>query len=137
MSSFSTSFIPSYPEESILDNIANVAEGLGEQQYAWAGQQFASNSSLTDQVVNNFLTASQKDLSLADNMTNRYENTFQPQEDALVRDANTYASNARVRSEMGRAESDTGQAMDASKANPERTLKPYGCDPFPVGYAEL
>lgn len=137
MSSFSTSFIPSYPEESILDNIANVAENLGQQQYTWAGNQFASNSTLTDSVVNNFLTASQKDMSLADNMTNRYENTFQPQEDALVRDANTYASDARVRSEMGRAESDTGQALDAGKANAEQTLQSYGIDPSSGRYAEL
>lgn len=137
MSSTYSSFIPDYSQSPLMTQIAQVAEGLGQQQYSWAQQQFASNSALTDNVVNNYLTASQQDMSLAQNMTDRYTNLFQPQENALVNDANTYASTGRVASEMGRAESDTAQSMDAAKANAEQTLQSYGIDPSSGRYAEL
>lgn len=136
VSSYS-SFIPNYPQSPLLMQISQLAMQLGQQQYSWAQQQFASNSVLTDQVVNNFLAASQISMNNAQNMSDRYTNVFQPQENALIRDANTYASDARVRQEMGRAQSDVSQAFDASKGNLERQLQAYGINPSDGRYAEL
>ena len=57
--------------------------------------------------------------------------------DQMVNDANTYSSQARIGSEMGKAETDTGQAMDASRVNSEEQLRSYGVDPSSGRYAAL
>src|ERR1035437_215126 len=57
--------------------------------------------------------------------------------DQMVNDANTYSSQARIGSEMGKAETDTGQAMDASRVNSEEQLRSYGVDPSSGRYDAL
>src|ERR1035437_2282511 len=57
--------------------------------------------------------------------------------DQMVQDANTYSSQARIGSEMGKAETDTGQAMAASRVNSEEQLRSYGVDPSSGRYDAL
>jgi hypothetical protein len=76
-------------------------------------------------------------MQLAGNNISRYENIFQPQENALVQDANTYSSTPRIQMNMGAAESATGQAANAGRINAEDTLRSYGIDPSSGRYQEL
>lgn len=76
-------------------------------------------------------------MQLAGNNISRYEQLFQPQENALVQDANTYASTPRIQMAMGAAESATGQAANAGRINAEDTLRSYGIDPSSGRYQEL
>ena len=122
---------------NLLDQIAGVDLNLGQQQYQWAQSQFANNSVLTDQAVNNYLTASQQAMQLAGNNIDRYEQVFQPLENQLISDANSYASAPRVALEMGQAETGTGQAMDQGRINAEQNLESFGIDPSSGRYAEL
>lgn len=140
MSSFyssSSSFIPDYGETALLDQIAQIASQLGQQQYSWAQQQFANTSALTDQAVQQYLSAANASDQLAQNNINRYEQVYQPLEDQLIQDANSYASQPRIAFEMGKAESGAGQAMDANRLNAERELQSFGIDPSSGRYAEL
>jgi hypothetical protein len=133
----SSSFIPDYSQSSILQQIAQIASQLGQQQYQWAQQQYAGTSALTDQAVQQYLASANASDQLAQNNISRYEGQFQPLEDQLVQDANSYNSPSRAAFEMGKAESGAGQAMDASRINAENQLKSFGIDPSSGRYAEL
>lgn len=120
-----------------LQQLAEFSQGLASQTYNWAADTFAKNSQLTDQNVQSFLDTSAKSLAQATNDTSRYQNIFQPEENQLVQDANSYASDARIKSNMGSAESTTEQDMEAGRQNSLRDLQAYGIDPSSGRYAEL
>lgn len=133
----SSSYIPDYQEEPFLNQLAQLSAGLGQQQYDWSQGEYAKNSALTDDAVQNYLTASQKAMDLAGNNFDRYTQLFQPQENNLIQDANTYASPDRVKAEMGQAMSGVAQSSDANRQNAERELQSFGVDPSSGRYAEL
>jgi len=135
--STSTSFIPQYSEEPFLQQIAQYAQSLAGNMYSWAQNAYQHTSQLTDQVVGNFLASSEMSRGLAQNALDRYQNVFQPQENALIRDANTYASPERIRSEMGMAQAGVEHAGEAGRQNALRDLASYGIDPSSGRYASL
>lgn len=140
-SSFSNSSSQSVPfqgpERDFLLNLAQYNEGLEQQMYNWAQQQFAGTSAVTDEAVGNFLNASQKAMGQADQMWDRYTNTFQPLENQLVADANSYAGAGRIASEMGRAGATVSQGMDQQRQAALRELEGYGIDPSAGKFAAL
>lgn len=117
--------------------IAQHAQQLADHAARWGTDQFNSNADLTDETVNNYLDSSRVSRDLAGNQLDRYQNVFQPQEDALVRDANTYSSDARIRQDMGAAEAEAAQGADAGRQNAIRALQSYGVDPSSGRYAAL
>lgn len=120
-----------------LQQLAQFSQGLASQTYDWAGQQFQKNSQLTDANVQSYLATSASALAQAQNDTTRYDTLFQPQENNLVQDANTYASTNRIQSDMGSAEAGVAQSMDAGRQNTERDLQAFGIDPSSGRYDEL
>lgn len=135
--SSSSSFIPSYSESPILSAIAQYAYGLGGQTYNQAQQAYANLGSITNANMANYLQTSQDALHNAENAQSEYQNVFQPEENQLVQDANSYASQARIAQEMGRAEASAGQSADAARRNSEQNLMSYGIDPSSGRYAGL
>jgi hypothetical protein len=135
--SSSQSYLPDYPQSSLLQSIASYAGQLGDATYNWGQQQYAKTSALSDQNINSYLTTSAQALANSQNDEQRYQTLFQPQENSLVQDANSYNSNARQQYEMGRAESQTGAAMDAARQNHQQQLQAYGIDPSSGRYDEL
>jgi len=136
-SSSSGSFIPDYPQSGFLMQVAQLAQQYGQQTMGWALNQFAKTDALTDKAIDNYVTASTKAMELANGELDRYQNVFQPQEDALIRDANTYASGDRIRQDMGAAESGQEQASNAARIQAEQQLESYGIDPSSGRYAAL
>lgn len=126
-----------FPVNPFLQSIASYAMGHAQDLANWGAQQYQSSSDLTDNVVNNFLSSSQMSRDLASNQLDRYKNKFQPQEDALLRDANSYASESRQRNEMGAAASGQEQAGEASRRNAIKDLEGLGIDPSSGRYAAL
>lgn len=120
-----------------LQQIASFSQGLASQTYDWANSVWVKNSALTDQNIQQFLHVSAQSLDQAQNDTSRYNNLFQPMENQLIHDANTYASADRIKSNMGAAEATTGQAMDAGRQNAIRDLQAAGIDPSSGRYQEL
>lgn len=118
-------------------SIAQTAQQYATQFYNWGQQQFANTSAITDANINNYLTAASTAMGLANNNVSRYENLFQPQENALIQDANSYASPSRVALEMGAAQSDAAQAQETARTNAIRDLQSYGINPSDGRYAGL
>lgn len=135
----STSFptVVQTPQNAILDQIAGLAEQYAQQVYDWGSQVYEQTSQLTDQVIANFLQQSQVGSQFGQNAIDRYENLFQPQENQLIQDANTYSSQPRIMSEMGRAEAETAQGMNAARENTLKDLRQYGIEPSALEFAAL
>lgn len=126
-----------FPVNPFLQSIASYAMGHAQDLANWGAQQYQSSSDLTDNVVNNFLSSSAMSRDLASNQLDRYKNKFQPQEDALLRDANSYSSESRQRNEMGAAASGQEQAGEAARRNAIKDLEGLGIDPSSGRYAAL
>lgn len=117
--------------------LSQILSQLGQQQLGWAQGVYAQTSAVTDTMINNYMANSVAGMGLAANNISRYENMFQPQENNLIQDANTYASTSRIQEAMGAAESATGQAANSGRINAEDTLRSYGIDPSSGRYQEL
>lgn len=132
----STSTIPEQdPQIGFLTDFGNVAESLGAQQYDWAQDQFANNSDLTDNNVNDYLQNSDMASQNAQRDTQNYNDIFNPAAGSLTDDWQSYTSPDRVASEMGRAEADVGQNFDAQRKNIEQNLNSFGINPSDPRYA--
>lgn len=136
-SSQSSTQVLDYPERAFLDAIAQYAGTVGQNVYNWAQGEYAKNSSLTDANIHNYLNTSAQSLGMANNDLNRYEQKFQPEENQLLADANSYASDNRKLFEMGAAESGQAQASEAARKNAERNLQSYGIDVSSGRYYDL
>lgn len=67
----------------------------------------------------------------------RYETTFQPLEDSLVREAEEYGSQEKQELEAGRAQADVARSFEAQRENALQRLEDYGVDPSQTRNAAL
>jgi hypothetical protein len=128
--SFSTSFHG-------LDEISQLAEQFMQEQYAWGQQQFANNSQLTDQVVGDLMHLFGSMSGLGDQMMQQYNQYFVPEYQSLVKDAQNYASPARIQQAMGAAQSGVAQAFNGQRNAALADLQAFGIDPSSGRYAQL
>lgn len=132
---------PPPPDMSAVANAskesAALSYKLGQEQLAWAKEQFATNKQTTDQVVSMMLDSQSELNKNAEADRKRYEDVFQPQEDALINDANNYASAGRKDAEVGKAQAAVGQQFEAARDNATRQLESYGVNPASTRFAAL
>lgn len=132
---------PAAPDYSglIAQSNANAshANDLADKQFAWAQDTYNQNKGVTDQINANMIQAQNDQLKNSEADRSRYESEFQPQEDALVNDANTYAGADNMDRMRGRAESSVSQAGEAQRQASMRDLESYGINPGAVRYAGL
>lgn len=136
-SSSSSPVVVRTPENDLLDQIAQYAQQLATNYASWADGVYSKTSAITDAAVNNFFDTSQKMSNFAQGLTDQYNNVFAPENKQLVQDANTYASEPRMRANMGMAGATQAQAGDAAIKNSEQNLLSYGIDPSAGRYAAL
>lgn len=110
---------------------------LGEEQLQWAKDQYNSTKATADQVVAHNLSAQDQQQAFANEQQQRYINEYQPQEDQLVADADTYATPARRDLNMGAAQGAVAQDMDAQRINAQKDLEAFGINPGSTRYAAL
>src|SRR6478609_3573429 len=108
---------------------AQLSYRLGKEQLAWAKEQYAKDSKLTDRVVNSFVEMMDTNNRSAKNDRARYESIFQPLENQLAEDASSYASPERRDREMGKAQANVQQQFDIARQNSTRELESYGINP--------
>lgn len=138
MSSNSAPAAPNY--QPIADaQMASSAESskIAQEQLDWAKQTYADNKNLTDQVVNTDVATQQQNNANAQADRARYQSVFQPEEDSLVKDANSYASPERRDLEMGKAGSDVAQNFQAARTNAAKDLEAFGVNPGATRFAAL
>lgn len=110
---------------------------LGKDQLAWAREQYASDRQIIDTVVNAALRRQDINDQNAAADRGRYEQLYQPLEDAAIREARDFSGPERERFEMARAEATVAQQAEAARRNATQNLEAYGVDPSSTRFAAL
>jgi hypothetical protein len=116
---------------------AQRAYQLGEDQLQWAKDQYAQDRSLTDKVVQSAIDTQNQNAATAAADRARYEQTYQPLEDQLVKTAQDYSSPDRQSLEMGRAAANVNDQFNAQRNAALQNLEGFGVDPSSTRYAAL
>lgn len=119
------------------ERAAELSYKLGQEQLAWAREQYASDKVVYDRIVDGFLSDMKETSETAAKDRAFYEDYFQPLEKALVEEANSYDTQERREREMGAAQSQVAQQFDAQRENAQRELEAYGIDPSSTRYGAL
>lgn len=134
----------STPKPPDLTPYANALEAQGEwafrtaqEQLAWAKEQDTKNRGLLDQVLGPQLAAQQDQAAWAKKDRARYENVYQPLEDNLIQDFQSYGTPERMAQERGRAMADVATSFDAQRRNALQRLEGFGVDPSQTRNAAL
>lgn len=116
---------------------AGQSQQYAEQQMEWAKGQFAENRDLFERILDTQLPIMQSEAGAGAQLRQRYEQVFQPLEDALIKDANEYASGDRADFNAGRAIAEVGKSFDAARSNALARMESYGVDPSQTRSAAL
>ena len=134
----------STPKPPDLGPYADALEQQGEwafltsqEQLKWAREQDATNRALLQQVLGPQLQAQQDQMDWAKKDRARYEQTYQPIEDQLIQDFQSYWTPDKQAQERGRAMADVASSFDAQRRNALQRLESYGVDPSQTRNAAL
>lgn len=116
---------------------ARLAQQTAREQLAWAKEQDGLNRTLMDRVIKGQEAVQEDTLKNAKHDRERYENIYQPLEDNLVKDFNSYDTPERRDQEAGRAVADVNNQFDAARRNALQRLEGFGVDPSQTRSAAL
>lgn len=116
---------------------AELSYKLGQEQLAWAREQYDKDSAVYGKIVDGFLADMEETSANAKKDREFYEQNFQPLEKELAEEAKTYDTQERREREMGAAQAGVAQQFDAQRDNAQRELEAYGIDPSSTRYAAL
>lgn len=129
---------PDYtPVANASKESAELSYKLGQEQLAWAKEQYAQDKQITDRVVNAFLGTQDTNSETAARDRARYERVYQGLEDQLAQEAIDYAKPDRIELERGRAQAAVAQQFDAARDSNLRQLESFGIDPSSTRYGAL
>jgi hypothetical protein len=124
---------PPPPDYGPLAEQAEKAAELGyaasQEQLAWAREQWADQKDLLNTVLQTQLPIMQEQFENAQADRARYEELYQPLEENLIQEFQTYDTEERRQLEAGRAIADVTRAFEAQRENAQRQLESYGVDP--------
>ena len=121
---------PNYgPIAQASQESAQLSYQLGQEQLAWAREQYASDKTITL----DFIRDAQRRQDELDRQgaadRARYEQIYQPLEDELVQEAKTYASEARQEQKAGQAQADVSAQFQMARTAAQDRLESFGIDP--------
>jgi len=129
---------PDYSElAAVSKEQAELSYKLGQDQLAWAKEQYGKDSAITSKVVDQFLSDMQDTSANAQKDRARYEQIFQPLEQDLAKEATDYATPERRDLEVGRAQSNVGQQFTQAREQAKSELEGYGINPSSTRFAAL
>jgi hypothetical protein len=129
---------PDYtPIANASKEAAAISAELGREQLAWAKEQYASDKEITTRVVDQFLKTQDINAATAAADRARYERVYQPLEDKLAAEAESYASPERQAMEEGRAQAAVAQQFEQARDSSMRQLESFGVDPTSTRAAAL
>ena len=108
---------------------AKMAYDLAKEQQAWAEKTYYENKDVSDIVVDKALGALDRQEADAARARDRYQQLFEPLEEQLAYDADTYASPERQEFEAGKAEADVAAQFEQARKTAAERLEGYGVDP--------
>lgn len=110
---------------------------LGQEQLAWAKEQYAADREVSDRVIGRAMEIMDANQKAAEEDRAFYTQKYRPLEMDLIRDAATYGSPERRQVEMGRAQAGVAQQYDVARKAAARNLESFGIDPSSTRYAGL
>jgi hypothetical protein len=116
---------------------ARIAQQVAQEQLAWAKQQDGLNRELLGRVLSSQEQIQSETRQNAQQDRERFEQVYQPLEDNLVQEFQSYDTPERRDEERGRAIADVNQAFDAQRRNALQRLESYGVDPSQTRNAAL
>lgn len=116
---------------------AQLAYKLGQEQLAWAKEQYGKDSEVYNRIVDSFLEDQDESSANAAKDREFYEKNFQPLEKKLAEEAATYDTQERREREMGAAQGAIANQFNAQRDNAQKELEAYGIDPTSTRYAAL
>ena len=119
------------------ERAAELSFQLGQEQLAWAREQYASDRELIDGVVDAAMRRLEINDADAAKDRARYEEIFQPLEDRMAQEAVDFASPERQQLEMERAQSTVAQQFEAQRRAALQNLESFGVDPSSTRFAAL
>jgi hypothetical protein len=121
---------PDYaPLAAASEASAKYSYELAKKQQAWAEKTYADNKEISDVVIQKAMGALDKQTADADRARQRYQTIFEPLEEQLAYDAETYASPARQEYEAGKAEADVAAQFEQARTTAAQRLEGFGVDP--------
>lgn len=119
------------------ERAAEMSFQLGQEQLAWAKEQYASDSDIIKRVVDDALVRAETNDESASKDRARYEEIFQPLEDKMAQEALSYGSDERQKFEMERAQATVAQNFEAQRRASLQQLESFGVDPTTARYGAL
>lgn len=116
---------------------ARIAQQTAREQLEWAKQQDVSNRELLQGVLDSQKSVQDETLDNARKDRERYEQVYQPLENNLVQEFQSYDTDERRDLERGRAITDVNTQFDAARRNALQRLESYGVDPSQTRSAAL
>lgn len=136
MSSNSAPAAPNYsPIINQFSSMAGNEQNLANEQFGWAQGQYAQDQAANSGAINTDRNVMGSETGFGNNINNQYSSTYMPLENQFANEAENYASNGNIETQMGTAEASAAQAQDAARANTEQTLQGYGVNPASGRYA--
>lgn len=119
------------------ERAAELSYDMAKEQLAWAKEQDAMNRVVSNRVIDEALSVSALNRDTAEKDRARYEQLYQPLEDKLAADADSYSSPDRQEYEAGRAQGAVSQQFEAARNSAKRQLEGYGINPASTRFAAL
>jgi hypothetical protein len=107
------------------------------EQLAWAKTQYKDNKIFTDEVKQRFLEDVDTNRETARRDRARYEEIYQPLEDDLAHDAETFGGEGNKERYRGRAMGTVSQQFEQAGQVAKRNLEGFGIDPTATRYGAL
>lgn len=108
---------------------ANKMLELGQQQLAWAKEQYAKDSAITEPLIKALTESTTQSLAFAKEQKDFYDKVYKPMEEKFAAEAADWASPERKEKEAARAQAGVAQQYDIQRNNVEAQLKDYGINP--------
>lgn len=124
--------------QAARDNaVADKQFGLQKEQFDYFKQQNERDRTALQPVIEAITANQQQNAAFSKDLQDRYKSVYQPLENQLISDANSYASPERKNLEMGRAMALVSGQMEGQRRSSIRNLESFGIDPTAARYAGL
>jgi hypothetical protein len=119
------------------NEIADRQFGIEREQFDYFKEQNERDRTALQPVIEAITANQQQNATFSKELQDRYKSVYQPLEDQLISDANSYASPERKNLEMGRAMALVSGQMEGQRRSSIRNLESFGIDPTAARYAGL
>lgn len=116
---------------------AKIQSQSSADQLAWAKEQYADMAPLTKQYLGDMIASSELQYRNAVNDRTRYEQEYQPIEDAFNRKAMSWNSADRAEQQAGAAMGAVSQQFEQARSQNLAQLESFGIDPSQTRYGAL